>query len=516
MERSDERGPLIEVSLSGCFRVAKLSQEMLRSGFYNIAGAVFRTGISVLTVPLFIRFLGIADYGLLSMILAVIGVAGLAEMGLSTSTTVLISRDLAKSDKAGAAQTLSLSLALAFVLATFAALVLAFSAKPLLNWLPALEDHQRPVVVKAIQVSGLVLWSSLLQQILIGLEQAYHRYGLINILSTLQAIISSGGMLLVAYKGGGQVRLMQWLAIANLCFLVVHFVAARRIFGAPLWSPRFDRAKLRELAGYSSMAWLTSLGPIMFSQVDRLIVGSLLGMGVLGVYSAITTITTKINQLSALPVQPLLPTLTGLINRRDIDHDTVIKRAGQALRMNALVAVGIGTTLFLCADLVVHFIFPGIDAAQFGSMFRLAVVIYTLYSLNAAGYNVMFATNSLKACFAVQFLSAASALALIALGAKLSGLPGAIAGNAGYLGVWFLTVLGMKKLNISYSTWMNWLRFPVALFIAASAVGLLAPMDYSFGVGAAVLASFFLLRWFLVAEKTAIRDVFRKLLVSAP
>lgn len=68
---------------------------MIKNGFYNVVGAVIRIGLTLLTIPLIIRLIGVEEYGLWTLVSTMIGIVGLAEAGLAVSTTVFLSRDLA-------------------------------------------------------------------------------------------------------------------------------------------------------------------------------------------------------------------------------------------------------------------------------------------------------------------------------------------------------------------------------------------------------------------------------------
>lgn len=432
---------------------------MLKNGFYNVASAVISTGLTLLTIPLIIRLLGVEEYGLWTLVSTVLGIVGLAEAGLSISTTVFLSRDLANDDAEGISQTLTVTFGSMLLLASLTAISLWMGAGVLINFFPKLGQAQREVAVQALQLGSLVIWTRLLQQILVGVEQAYQQYGVMNFLNTLQIGLSNLGMLAVAGFGGRTVELMTWQAVTSVGGLIAHAYAGWLLIRTANLHLVWNSTKGFALARYSLMTWFTALGRSLFGQCDRLVVGALLGTEVLGVYAAITSVTSQINTFSALPIQPLLPKLATLLQKPDLEQVTLQQSIKQALQINGLIASGMAGALFVLAPIVMHIMLPGAITEEYVLAFRLATIIYALYSVNAVGYYILFSIDKVDICMTIQLFSGAFSLLLIAIGSIYMGLLGAIVGNAGYLGVWLLNILGMKKLYIPVQLWIKWIFF---------------------------------------------------------
>jgi len=463
---------------------------MLRNALFNASGAVAAMAISVLTIPVLIRLIGIEQYGLWTLVTATVGLVGLAEAGLPVSTTVLLSRDLATDDNDGISQTLTMALGCMLLIGTTVALVLWWSASGLAGLFTTLDDTQRATVARSLRLGGLFIAAKLLQQITIAVGQAHRRYGVLNSLATAQAALLSLGSIVVAWRGGTVVSIMGWYTAVSLGCLVAFAAFAWRLVAHRQPRVAFEAAKGKALATTSMMTWGVSLSGALFSQMDRIVVGATLGPTSLGVYGALTSVTSKINYLSAAPIQPLLPELSGLLAAGHRGQAAVAHRVRQAETLNVLVALGLGLVLLAFGPLVVQILIPGKMATEYLMAFQLAVIIYALYSPNAAGYYILLA-DSPGTCLAVQTASALSSLALIFIGARDFGLLGAVAGNAAYLGIWLLTFLGMRRLGVPPRQWTPWVAAPLlwssliaamTLLLSASGVGAMALLATA-GVG---------------------------------
>lgn len=491
---------------------------MLRNGFYNAVAGLIRMGLALLTIPLLIQFMGVETYGLWALVSAIVGLVSLAEAGLSTATTVFVSQDLGRNDQAGLSQTLTVTIGAMLSLATVATIALWLSAETIVHWFPKLNQSQQSTAIQALQMSGLVIWSRLLQQVLIGVEQAYQRYGLLNILNTIQWVLTSLGIWIVAYQGGQIVALMIWQALVSGVALLSHIWMVRSLLRSANLHFNWNSKKALAVARYSLMTWLTSLGGALFARGDRLIVGSLLGSQMLGIYAAITDITGAINGLSALPVQPLLPALSQVTIQRSIEGEERLRcdrvklhqQVKQALEINGLVALGFGATLFMLAPFVMQTMIGGAASSETVMAFRLAVIIYSLYSVNAVGYYVLFSVNGLRQSMSIHLMSGVLALILISIGAHSFGLMGAILGNSGYLGVWLLTIVGMKHLNIAANLWMKWLSFPIIWFLGTTIVGFFLMNQQGLIFCIAFFQFGILLKWFVDSQPQSVHSVFQQ------
>jgi O-antigen/teichoic acid export membrane protein len=250
---------------------------LLKNGFYNTAGGVLRIGLGIITIPLLIRQLGVEEYGLWTLASAVIGVVTLAEAGLSTATTVFVAQDLGEEDVNGLSQTLTVTVTMMLVMATLAAVGLWFGADLVTDLFPQLQPLQQVEVSRAFQVGAVAVWARLVQQVLVGVEQAYQRYDLMNLIGTMQSLLTSMGMLSIVWWGGRTLELMEWQALASVFILVSHIWVVRSLLRNTSIRVAWVKEKAIEVGKYSSMVWLSSLGSVLFSRVDRLIVRGTLG-----------------------------------------------------------------------------------------------------------------------------------------------------------------------------------------------------------------------------------------------
>jgi O-antigen/teichoic acid export membrane protein len=435
---------------------------MLRNGLYNIIGSAIRLILSLITIPLVINLIGIEEYGLWSLVSSLLAVIGLAEGGLSVSTTVFLSKDIANHDNNGVSQTLSITGTVILFTATLIVLVLLIFSDFTVNIFPNLETSQIAIAISALKFGALVVWAKLLQQLAISIEQSYQRYGLMNILNTLQVALISIGMIVIAYWGGKTLALMQWQAFTSLVMLLMHIGASISLLKEA--KPKFiwSNTKGLKIARYSIATWFTSIGTALFQQGDRLIIGSVLDTKLLGVYAAIISITTQINVFSSIAVQPLLPRLNKLLEGSRTHLEEQIKVAFQ---VNIILALILGGILLIFTPTVVNLLFAKNASDEYALLFRISVIVYSLYSFNAVGYYILLGLGYVNTSMFVVMSSGIFSLICIFFGAKELGLLGVTIGNAGYIGTNFCMYIAMNHLSIPMKKWISWIYPMEILFL---------------------------------------------------
>jgi O-antigen/teichoic acid export membrane protein len=418
---------------------------MRRSGFFNAVGGIVRSGSNLLAVVGLIRILGLEEYGLYALIAAIVGFVPVLDGGLGWATMVFVSRELEADDPAAIAETVTITGTIITVLALVVGGLLVLLGPLVMQLFAGLSDAQRAPATLALRFGAVILMARLLQGVAAGVQQAYGRYDLLNALIVGQAMFVAVGSVGLAWLGARTPQLFEFQAGVALAILAANSLVSARLLGRGL-QLRWSNTKLRSIAAYSVPTWLTTLGATLFSQADRLIVGGLLGTSALGLYAGITSITQQINAFSALPVQPVMPAISRFRLANARVQAEIMRFVGWSFRVNALIVFGMTAALLAAAPLVLRIVLPQPYADSSVDIFRLATVIYAVYSLNAVGYFVLL-VEAPKVTVVVSIGGALLALLLIRVLGGAWGLPGAISGNAGYFLTLLLVILALRRMR---------------------------------------------------------------------
>jgi len=460
---------------------------MIKNGLYNGITSTLNIALGILVIPVLIRTMGLDAYGLWIYATAIIGVMELAEMGLSVSTTYFVSKEHGNQDKRSMSEALSIISALVLIVATIGAVAVWVLAAPLAHIAIDLSRGEQERATYIIQLGAFTVWFAMVQRVLIGIQQAFQRYALLNMIASTQALAVYLSMLVVAFAGGKPEQLMMvYLAVVILAFWANAFVVWRllRPLGVSL---HWNNHRVPEIARYSLSTWSISLGSALFTKGDRIIVGAVAGTGVLGAYGAITSLVSKINQLSAAVVQPVLPSISGLSSRSNEENDSVIQHYRHAVEFNTIVSFGLSGTMVLLAPLLSLVLLDRQSADLVGSLI-LASVIYGLYSLSAVPWYTLMARGRTMTVFWINSAASILALSLIAVGAVHFDLKGAVAGNIGYVSILLLYIYAARNLNIRPGSVGFWKEHALAWYIVVLLLGMILPESFVIRIPLAIAA----------------------------
>ena len=405
-------------------------------------GAAARLVVSLISIPLLVRFLGLERYGVWVVLNSVIAIAGLMELGLSTALTNYLAADYARQDWVNANRNVATSLVLVTCLGVLTSVGL-WLVHPLVGGMLFVEDSHR---IEAVLALGVISWLVLLrlwQQWAMAAEAAFLRYDIQAALETAGAIILQIGIMVLALVGGSLWVLAAWSLAVTGCIVILHCLVLRRLLYGHLIRPRFSGQTANLLVRFGGAQWLASLGSSLFGYADRIIVNLFLGSGAAGLYSAATSIAIQINTLSAIPLRVLPPAISAA---KALSQYPRIRRIFiRATKLNGLLVLLTAVPILFWSPSVSYLLVGTEHAALTAEILRTIVFAYGLYSLSAPGFfsAIGLGYPILNARWGI--ISALFSLSMLASLAFSTGLKGAAWGNLGYA---FVLIVNFQLLNI--------------------------------------------------------------------
>ena len=239
---------------------------------------------ALLCVPDLVRHLGVSGFGVVAIALALLGYANVFELGLSRAVTFSISRRLARGDTQSSARLGTHALLLTAVFGAVGSLLTFLIAIPLLGS-PSIVTAASATVVPpliAASVPTVTVFSGCR-----GILEAHNAFPLSNSMRALVGVATYvAPWWVVSTWSLGLTGAIAALTLVRLTGAAVMLVGTTLCVG----SLHIDVSKLKadfaELFSYGKWITLSNIvGPVMIN-MDRLIVGWILGVSAAGRYSA--------------------------------------------------------------------------------------------------------------------------------------------------------------------------------------------------------------------------------------
>jgi O-antigen/teichoic acid export membrane protein len=307
---------------------------------YNMAGQVVPLALALLTIPLYLKVIGDARYGVLAIVWLMLGYFGLFDLGLGQAAAQRLAR-LADAGAEARARVFGSALVVNLVLG----LVGAALAWPLASWffgrVLSVDDALRAELLQALPWIVLTLPAATLSGVLTGGLQARERFLELNVLVIAgQAAIQLVPLLVAVLAGPSLATLVPAVLVSRWVVLVLLFDRCLRHVSVGV-TPTWDRLEARGLLRYGSWVSVTAVvGPLMVI-LDRFVIGALLGARAVSHYTIPFQVAERTTMLSASLNQALFPRLV-----RAADAPERQRLALEALRtltvlMTPLVALGL-------------------------------------------------------------------------------------------------------------------------------------------------------------------------------
>lgn len=314
-----------------------------RNTLVTIAGTAATIAVTVVTVPLYIKAIGLERYGLLAIVWTILTYFGLVELGVSGAMVQRLARGLLS-----ARQRISLywtGFAMNAVMGVVGGALLWLSFDTIMS---ALSFSTVEVGIEARSAGGIIAalvlvmaLRSVNNSVLFGAE----RFVAATVLSTLENAASAIAPLAVAIWLSVDIY---WL-IAAIVIVRIAFVIASFVVMIPSL-PGFRLARgywsqARDLLSIGIWFWLSGLIAPILTYFDRFLIGSVVGVAQLPYYTVPQTILQQSSHVPRALGNVLFPRFSALK-----DDEAARKLAVEAMEAMAFVVTPISVALILAVE----------------------------------------------------------------------------------------------------------------------------------------------------------------------
>lgn len=243
---------------------------------YNLLGSVIPLVVSLVTIPIYIRLIGEARYGVLAIAWLLLGYFGLFDLGLGRATAQRIAaqRDATASERA---ETFWTALTMNVGLGIVGGLLIWPIASYFFGNVFKVEDALRPEMQAAVPWLILAVPMATLSGVLSGALQGRERFLELNLISVAGTVLFQLLPLAAAMHWGANLSTLLPAALfARMLSLLILFERCGRhvFFGHAVVFVRAQAGRLLRFGGWVTVT--SFIGPMMVI-LDRFIIGAMLG-----------------------------------------------------------------------------------------------------------------------------------------------------------------------------------------------------------------------------------------------
>jgi O-antigen/teichoic acid export membrane protein len=245
---------------------------VLRNSLYNLFGLGLPLVVAVVAIPALIQGLGVEQFGILTIIWAVVSYFGLFDLGLGRSVTQQVATCVASEDEVRLKGVVGTSTALMFALGIVAALIMLAVAPLLARELTQTSDPD--AVTRAFYWMALAMPAIVLTSGYRGILEALGRFGIINAIRLPMGVFTYAGPLVVMWIGYGSLQTISAvLCVGRIIACGLHAHYAKQALPGETRSGNIDRALIRPLLSMGGWITVSNVVSPLMNYTDRLLLG---------------------------------------------------------------------------------------------------------------------------------------------------------------------------------------------------------------------------------------------------
>jgi O-antigen/teichoic acid export membrane protein len=364
----------------------------------------------LLVAPIVLHHLGPAQYGLWAIATAAVSTGGIIAAGFGDANIQLVARLRRKGEMHALESVVRSMVGINLVLGLALACAGLALSPVIARHVAASDIHLQRSCLLSLRIASVLMLVRALESVSISTLRAFERYGAAVRISIAVRALTLALAALLAVNGHGTVSIMVVTLLLMLLGTCAQFFHLHQFLQSTSLWPAFNRKATRALFDFGLYSWLQAIAGVLFSQIDRLLLGVSLGAVAVASYALCVQLAQPLFGLTAASLHFLFPYLAGRIDTQS--HPTLRRTLRKAFAINFFL-VAIGTTLLLIFGRRLLQAWAGAAMAQAAaSFFPLVILGSALLGLSVTGTYALLALGKVRS---VACLNIAAGITMLLL-----------------------------------------------------------------------------------------------------
>lgn len=416
----------------------------LSNATYSVLDYIAMPAGMLVAVPVLLHHLGASAYGVWLIASAAVSAGSIVSSSFGDAVIQRIASLRSTGDVGSIRGVLATTLAINLVLCSTLAAILWSVAGLAVPHIAHGDASLAATSVRALRIGALLIVLKSFESVYMSAHRAFQAYGPAVGVSIATRLLSVVFAVALVTLGHGVIAMMlATFALTAFGVAGQWFLLHRHIAAPPLF-PSIDRSALASLASFGGMSWLQAVSGVIFSQADRLLLGTVLGAAPMAYYGVCVQLAQPVHGLTSAGLHFLFPHLTG---RAAHGWNPDLRRPVlRALLLNLTVDVSLSTALLVFGHRILSTWMGADFARRSDAIFPFAVISFTMLAANVTGHYTMLALGRIRLVTALNVAGGLLMLLVMALLVPRRGIEGAAFARLIYGPVTCLVYLPLLRL----------------------------------------------------------------------
>jgi O-antigen/teichoic acid export membrane protein len=263
----------------------------------------------LVVAPLMLRNLGFAQYGVWAVATAAVSTGGIIASGFGDANIQHVASRRGVGDHGTLLRAVRSMMGINLALGVLFAAI-GWMLSPLAAAHVAVADAGlRDSCLWSLRIASVLMAVRAVESVCVSTQRAFERYGAairISIIARLLSLAAAAGLTFVSHSVSAIMATTGSIVLAGLWMQLLQL---KQMLSAKSLLPAFDRDAMQALFGFGKFSWLQAVSGVIFSQVDRLMLGVSLGAAAVASYALCAQMAQPIFGFAASGLHFLFPYL---------------------------------------------------------------------------------------------------------------------------------------------------------------------------------------------------------------
>lgn len=431
-----------------------LKRKTIINSIWGAMGFILPLILFLITTPYYQKKLGTTQFGILFLVLAVIGYFSIFDLGFSSATLKYLSEYISKGDNKKISKIINGSFTIYLALGVLGSLVIFLSVDFIIEKIFKVEEQYIKVAKFSFYVASFAFTFKMLSTVFNALIVAFQRYGLATKIGLVFSTANLTGGIFLLYLGFGLRAIIIWYFLLIILQVPVFIVTCRRQFPELKIHLGIEKDILKMLFNFSWPAFISSVSGMLLFQLDKALIGAMLSLVSVTFYTVPAELSIRIHSFLASVSQVIFPLSSELKAKEDCVRLQYLYF--KSSKIIIMLATSIIVPLYIFSNKIIS-LWMGIDfAGKTGFVFPVLLISYYIAIFTIVPYFFLNGLNKPKVTAIYSFLSLLlNIFACLALIPKYGINGSAIATFIGMLQVPFYIWTFHKIFGFSISQLLN-------------------------------------------------------------
>jgi O-antigen/teichoic acid export membrane protein len=284
-----------------------VSQKIIRNVLFSGLRAALLWPIPLVLIPYILGKIGVTNYGVWAVFLAIISLTSLSDLGLAGTLTKHVAEHHARNDNPSLNRLVDTGLALYILTAVLLAGVLCFASSLLIPLFFRQPSIARPQLQTLWYLFSCIVVVNTVTIPFYSIVNGLQRMDLSNILTSLNVISRAVLTVALLWKGLGLEGLVLANLLAPLLTLVGYIWIVHRLVPELNLNPlRSDFREMKHIFSFGLQMYITQISTTVHMQIDKLYLAFFTGLAAAGFYNIASDTAWKIRTIPEMLLSPVM------------------------------------------------------------------------------------------------------------------------------------------------------------------------------------------------------------------